>query len=94
MRRILTIDKVKTVLERTGGNRVEAALELQVARGTLHSFIAQHHEIIEFLAEIEDDARQVDILARRLRRGDVEPEHRREIRSLLSRCLHSEARAA
>jgi hypothetical protein len=81
-------------LERAGGNRSEAALTLNIGRTGLHAFINEHPEIAEGLAAIDQDARHADMLARRLRRGDIHPDDRRALRRIFDRVLTTEARAA
>lgn len=90
----MTVESVIAALERAGGNRSDAALALGIGRTALHGFINEHPEIAECIAAIDQDARHADMLARRLRRGDIAPEDRRALRRIFDRLLTPEAHAA
>lgn len=45
--RKLDIDTVKSILEKTGGNKAKAAKRLGIGRATLYRFLAKYPEVIE-----------------------------------------------
>lgn len=57
--RALTVDLIKTALENVGGLRTAAAMSLGVSRSTLYKYFAEHPELYEFCAEIENGTKDL-----------------------------------